>query len=236
MGLPRRIRAIKNLLTEIKMAGKRWTDKDLDLLKKHYPNMQTQKVADMLGRTYASVSCTAINKDIRKSEEYLSSSESGRILAGDQRGIGTRYQKGRIAENKGRPQSEWMSLEGQEICRRTAFKPGNKPHNIRKVGDIANHDGYDRIKVAEPDRWEYVHRLVWECANGPIPNRMIVQFKNGDQSDCRLENLMLRTRKEAVIANSIHHYPEELKLSIKLKNKLLRKLKEHGKRQIERSQ
>jgi hypothetical protein len=41
-----------------------------------------------------------------------------------------------------------------------------------------------------------VHRLVWESFNGPIPQGYVVDHKNGDKKDNRLENLQLLTWSE----------------------------------------
>ena len=43
---------------------------------------------------------------------------------------------------------------------------------------------------------QYVHRLVWEEANGPIPSGMQLDHINGDVRDNRLSNLRLVTHKE----------------------------------------
>lgn len=42
----------------------------------------------------------------------------------------------------------------------------------------------------------YVHRIVWETFNGPIPEDMQVNHINEDKTDNRLENLNLMTPKE----------------------------------------
>lgn len=41
-----------------------------------------------------------------------------------------------------------------------------------------------------------VHRLVWESFNGAIPEGYVVDHKNGDKKDNRLENLQLLTWSE----------------------------------------
>lgn len=52
------------------------------------------------------------------------------------------------------------------------------------------------INVETPDGWRLKHHLVWEQANGPIPEGLIVDHINGNHRDNRLENLRLATPSE----------------------------------------
>ena len=90
-----------------------------------------------------------------------------------------------------------MSPEVYEKAKATMFKKGNKPHNMVPVGTIAKTtDGYYKIKVADPNIWEFCHIKTWKEANGEIPEGMMVSFKDGDHSHWNIENLMLITMQE----------------------------------------
>ncbi|MPW43334.1 HNH endonuclease signature motif containing protein [Acinetobacter guerrae] len=78
------------------------------------------------------------------------------------------------------------------------FKKGQITWNKKPVGyeRICSKDGYVLIKVAEPNVFKLKHRVVWEEANGDVPEGYIVAFKNMDRTDCRLENLILMSKSE----------------------------------------
>lgn len=70
---------------------------------------------------------------------------------------------------------------------RNNWSPSHKP--VGSETTIA--DGYIKVKIAEPNQWEHKHRLVWERANGQIPEKHSVIFLDGNQKNCVLENLAL---------------------------------------------
>jgi hypothetical protein len=61
------------------------------------------------------------------------------------------------------------------------------------------------VKVAEPNVFKLKHRIVWEKANGPIPENHVIAFNNLDKTDCRLENLTLMTKAEMVRYSQSFH-------------------------------
>ena len=64
------------------------------------------------------------------------------------------------------------------------------PHNHLEVGAKAvTKDGYIRVKIAEPNYWEFLHLLVWQEANGPIPPDHNIIFLDNNKKNCSLENL-----------------------------------------------
>lgn len=105
------------------------------------------------------------------------------------------FQKGLTPPNKGKRQSDYMSVDAIERTKATRFKKGQTPRNHRMVGsERVTKDGYIEIKVEEPDKWMLKHRLVWQQANGEVPKGYVLIFKDGDKTNATLENLILVKR------------------------------------------
>ena len=97
-----------------------------------------------------------------------------------------RFQSGNTPHNKG-GKAPWAKTK----CRETQFKKGQNPHNTRKVGDRwqRTERGIAYWMVKTEDGIKYLHRWVWEQANGPVPKRHVVQFIDGNRDNCDLSNL-----------------------------------------------
>lgn len=99
-----------------------------------------------------------------------------------------------------------------EKSRATQFKSGNLPHNTKPIGyERLSRDGYIEVKVkmrpSNPkcnDNFVPKHKLVWEAANGPVPEGCIVVFKDGNKQNVSLENLACITRGQNAIMNQAH--------------------------------
>ena len=107
-------------------------------------------------------------------------------------GVDCRFRPGQEPPNKGKP----MSREQYKKCKATMFKKGQIPKNHMEVGEYTHTtDGYLIRKVQEKgtqmERFEFVHRAVWEEHNGPIPAGKIVSFLDGNKDNCNIENLFL---------------------------------------------
>ena len=104
--------------------------------------------------------------------------------------------------NKGKK----MSPEQYEKCKATMFHKGNVPANHMEVGEYTHTtDGYLIRKVQEQgtqrERFEFVHRKVWEEHNGPIPEGKMVSFLDGNKDNCDIDNLALIDNKENLELN-----------------------------------
>ncbi len=107
-------------------------------------------------------------------------------------GVDCRFERGHEPANKGRP----MSKEQYERSKATMFKKGHVPANHMNVGEYTHTtEGYLIRKVKEDgpqrERFEFVHRTVWEEHNGPIPEGKMVSFLDGNKDNCSIENLVL---------------------------------------------
>lgn len=101
-------------------------------------------------------------------------------------GVNTRYKPGQPGATKGLSMKKYHT----DAVKARYFKKGQKPWNTVPVGtEVVASVGYVKVKVAEPNVWRWKHRMIWEEANGPVPEGMCLLFLNGDRTDVRLENL-----------------------------------------------
>lgn len=191
-----------------------WTKDEEQFIIEKYGEMTAQQIANHFGLSRASVKNRIHKLGIRLPEEIRE-----RNCA-----IG-QIRKGNIPANKGKKMSEEM----KEKYSHTFFKKGNKPHNHLPVGSIKiNSDGYLEQKVAEPNKWLFVHRMVWESINGEIPKGYNIQFKDKNRTNIDPSNLYIIRKSDNMRMNSIQNYPQEILQLIKLTSKLNRKIKSYG--------
>ena len=81
-------------------------------------------------------------------------------------------------------------------CQKGQCSPNRKP-----IGSIHYKSGYARVKIADPDKWQYLHSYIWEKENGPVPEGHVVIFADGNKANLRLDNLMVITKAEQAIIN-----------------------------------
>lgn len=123
---------------------------------------------------------------------------------------------------------------GYMTANTTSFKPGQDPPNRRQVGSerICSKDGYVIIKTDAINPytgfvgyWRHKHVVIWEKHHGPVPEGMIVVFKNSDKTNIRIDNLELITRGEHAVRNKLHYssHHDEIKPSVALLAKIHQK-------------
>jgi len=107
--------------------------------------------------------------------------------------IDGQFKKGNVPPLKGK---KGFAYPGGE---KGWFLKGNRPHNSVEVGtEIITEDGYHKIKISEPDMWEFVHKIVWRENFGEIPKGMMVSYKDCNKDNIIPENLMLITNREHI--------------------------------------
>lgn len=227
-----------------------WTEKEIQLLSDLYPNTQTKKIADQLGRTLTTVYQKADRLGLKKSEEYLAGPEACRLRRGDNIGAAYRFKAGQTPANKGLRRPGWAPGRMKETQFKKGQRTGKAAENWMPIGSIrVDAEGYLRIKVREGEYgkeatgfgntkiWPLLARHVWEQHNGPIPPEHVVAFRDRDRSNCAIENLELVSRADLARRNSMWNpdrYPRELAEAIQLSGALKRKLRRvYGKEQAD---
>lgn len=216
----------------------RWTPAEDATLRARYSDEQTEMIAHDLGLSVGRVYQRAGKLGLHKSAAFMASDAAGRIQRGrtDPRMVATQFQKGIVPANKGLRRPGWAAGRMRE----TQFKKGRPATEARNYVPIGT-EKYDRKrkvtmrKVTDDPavfpvmRWRPVHVLVWEAANGPVPDDHIVVFKKGLKTlvsaDITVDRLDLMTLSENMRRNSYHNnYPKEVAQLIQLKGALNRKI------------
>lgn len=88
---------------------------------------------------------------------------------------------------------------------KTWFQKGQSSSNERPVGSEYDSAGYLLVKIkdkgARNDKWRPKHVLVWEKANGPVPEGHVVIFLDGNHKNFSLDNLACIPRGINAILN-----------------------------------
>ena len=152
----------------------------------------------------------------------LRSTMSRRGIRSNMQGYRTRYAKEHKPWNTGK---KGVRTGGEA----TQFKRGNLPPTHLQVGSEAERKGIILVKTAEPNVWMRKHIMVWEMHNGSVPDGYVVSFKDGDKTNCVIDNLFLVSkgalvsvakrglRAENPEINYSVHLLTELELAIKRK-------------------
>ena len=148
---------------------KPWKVKERTFLQKHYANRGARWCAMQLGRTQTAVVQFCHKEGIK----------------GRRR---TAFQNWNIPWNK-----------GKSYCHKGGFKPNHK-HTANKVGQISTRTSRGRsvqyVKYTLDDPPMALHRYLYLQLIGPIPDKHIVAFLDGDTMNTELSNLKAMSRQE----------------------------------------
>ncbi|MCA8195435.1 HNH endonuclease signature motif containing protein [Burkholderia vietnamiensis] len=213
-----------------------WTLAEVEKLHREYPDRPTADLAVEFGCSEARVYAKAAELGLHKSDAFMESDKSGRIQRGRNhpRMVATQFKPGHVTWNAGK-----KGVSGTHPnCRRTQFKKGQMhgaaQHNYVPIGSLRiSKDGYLEQKVTDDHpvparRWVGVHRLVWERANGPVPDGHVVCFLPGRRSaeleKITLDALELVSRAELARRNHPRSRNPELAKLVQLKGAITRQV------------
>lgn len=231
-------RTVKAIKSRAKVLGLRkanirkvWTAADEWILRAYFPHIKSEILARRLGATIFSTRDHAQKAGLHKSSLYLESPDACRLRRGDNVGAASRFKKGLVPANKGVRRPPGWSI-GRGRMQETQFKKGQVPRNTMPMWSFRFVDGYLMLKTGAPTPkpttgWEYVHKLVWEHANGPLPDYRIARlwWRDGDRSNCSPSNLDLVSAQEHMARTTIHNFPAPLRQVIQLKGALKRRIR-----------
>lgn len=237
------IRAMQVELELIKESGlrQRWKPEQLELLRKHYPHMLTAKLAKRLGKTLSGTYGAATKLGLKKTEEFKRSAEACLLRRDPSVGMPGRFKPGLVPHNKGIKRPGWSAGRMRETQFKKGQRSGFAEKNWKPIGTVlADPKGFMRVKIAEridgkpvgwsKEIWPLLHHRTWEQHKGPIPTGHKVVFRNGNRSDCAIQNLELLTDAELMQRNTIHNLPPDLVNTILLLGAIKRKVREHAKK------
>lgn len=185
---------------------KKYTDDTINFLREIAPGKTYKEIVEIFNKKY----------DLDMTTKKLSSLLGRKKIKTGTTGC---FRKGFIPWNKGK--------KGYIGANKTSFKKGNKPKNWRPVGsERIDSNEYTLIKVAEPNKWVFKHRMIYEQKYGEIPKGAVIIFADGNKNNLNIDNLLCVTRDELKVLNKcrlISSVPELTKTGLnvaKLKIKL----------------
>lgn len=164
--------------------SKRYPEEIHQFILKNYRGITTKKLTIKINKKFKS----------DYTEEQIKSYKSRFRLWS---GVNTKFKKG---------ECRYRTPKGTRNSIKTEFKKGNKPFNTLPIGTVMmKTDGYIYKKIADvrPSRygWKQLHRLIWEKANGKIPEGYRVVFKDQDKTNMAIDNLTLASKGELAVVN-----------------------------------
>lgn len=188
-----------------------WTDEEKEYLVKITPGHHYKEILDLMNEKFdKTFTLQQIKNAINRYK--LNTGFTGH------------FEEGNIPHNKGKKIEEYMSKEGIENAKKTRFKKGHKPaipfpkgykpSNTRPIGsERINQNGFIEIKVAESGRWRKKHIVLWEEANGKVPEDYVLIFLDRNKQNITLENLQLVKKTELLIMGAKHLLKDNAELT-----------------------
>jgi hypothetical protein len=203
-------------------------------LRENYADTENTVLMEHLGCSLSRLYMKSAALGLKKSDSLIREQQR-RISLTNHAFLKNSFRKGNIPLQKGKKVEEFMSPEGLIKFRATQFKPGNKSWKTKHDGAITvrrdtSGRKYKMIRISE-SQWELLHRHLWEQHYGAIPAGHNIVFRDGNSLNCTIENLECISNEELLERNRISSYPVELQTAIKTRNKIIKKIRNYGKKQ-----
>ena len=163
-----------------------FTEEQAELIRQEYRNCSLAELTSLVNARFKSKFTLQQLRSLTRNH-CIRSGRSGR------------FEKGHVPANKG---IKGWSSGGRSV--ETQFKKGRPAHEARNYLPIGStrltKDGYIERKMTDDPslvparRWVMEHRRVWEQHNGPIPDKHVVVFLDGDKLNCQIDNLRCVSR------------------------------------------
>ena len=121
-----------------------------------------------------------------------------------------RFADGRSSWNKGMKgycpkgsEAGWFPKNNRPTCAVEVGSRRKTTKNVAADGKVID-SGMWKVKVAEPNVWQFEHRVLWEGIHGPIPKGHALIFLDNDQDNIAIDNLELLSRAHLAILNKFY--------------------------------
>ncbi len=160
------------------------------------------------------ISCKELTKRFNKKFKTNVSENSIKIKKsklGVKSGIVTKFEKGQIPFNKG--MKGYMKPEQYEKCKKTMFKKGHIPHNLKPVGSERKNKKCGMLVKSKEGFWTTKSRYIYEQKYGKIPDGYKIIFADRNINNFDLDNLVLVSNAEAMIMSNKQLFKENKELT-----------------------
>jgi hypothetical protein len=181
-----------------------FTEEELEIIRKLYPNTPNKVIATMMPHSFTSISKKANEMGLKKTKEHIIKNcraiaiAQWKELKENSLELNSNFKKGHVPWCKG------QKLSSEHIAKLTGvFKKGQQPHNTLPIGSIRNINNYNEIKYAN-HKWMALARYNWEQVHGPVPSDMCVFKLDQNKYNDDISNLCLVSRKDLAMLNRNH--------------------------------
>lgn len=167
----------------------KYTEEMKEFILENYKGVSTKELVERFNHRFKTTVTISMMKSYKNNHKLNS-------------GLTGRFPEGNIPINKG---TKGIFNAGGN---KTSFKKGQLPLNTDPIGtEKVLKDNYIWVKINDMPKakknvnWKQKQKLIWERANGPVPDGYFVMFADGNNRNFDLDNLVLVTKAEMLYLN-----------------------------------